>query len=324
MGSGVPAFPRAFSGCWPCSWVAGSGRGVLHRLSSAGQAPIDAGNRNHRPEQRFSLSIGSPKFQMFASNKSELVLPGNIEPVTEAPVLARATGYVKARYVDIGDRVTQGTAIGRTGSARRTDHQVAQARSAIEQAGSALEQASANLQQARANEKLLRNHVRTIPQSGRPGCRFARQERTTSRRSMKRSSPAWWRWTKPSMSPKETKVHRGHPESGAAYRSVQAYQKVKAPFAGVITTRNVDVGALVNEGSTLLYRIAQTDRLRTYINVPQRRTRMRSTPVCTPVSRCPICPPASLPERSRARQTHSIRRAALCWRRYRSITRAGC
>ena len=44
---------------------------------------------------------------------------------------------------------------------------------------------------------------------------------------------------------------------------------MRAPFAGVITVRNIDVGALVNEGSTLLYRIAQTGRLRTYLNVPQ-------------------------------------------------------
>ena len=50
---------------------------------------------------------------------------------------------------------------------------------------------------------------------------------------------------------------------------LKSYQTVRAPFAGVITVRNVDMGALVNEGNTLLFRIAQTDRLRTYINVPQ-------------------------------------------------------
>ena len=44
---------------------------------------------------------------------------------------------------------------------------------------------------------------------------------------------------------------------------------MRAPFAGVITLRNVDTGVLVNEGNTLLFRIAQTDRLRTYLNVPQ-------------------------------------------------------
>jgi RND family efflux transporter MFP subunit len=50
---------------------------------------------------------------------------------------------------------------------------------------------------------------------------------------------------------------------------MQGYLKVRAPFAGVITLRNVDTGALVADGTTLLFRIAQTDRLRTYVNVPQ-------------------------------------------------------
>jgi RND family efflux transporter MFP subunit len=52
-------------------------------------------------------------------------------------------------------------------------------------------------------------------------------------------------------------------------QEVQAYRVVKAPFDGVITLRNVDVGALVSTGTTLLYRIAQLGTLRTYVNVPQ-------------------------------------------------------
>jgi RND family efflux transporter MFP subunit len=55
----------------------------------------------------------------------------------------------------------------------------------------------------------------------------------------------------------------------ARLRTVDAYRTVKAPFEGVITQRNVDVGALVSAGNTLLYRIAQTRTLRTYVNVPQ-------------------------------------------------------
>ncbi|MEI9974083.1 MAG: efflux RND transporter periplasmic adaptor subunit [Ignavibacteriota bacterium] len=55
----------------------------------------------------------------------------------------------------------------------------------------------------------------------------------------------------------------------ARLNDLKNYLTVRAPFAGVITVRNIDVGALVTEGNTLLYRIAQTDRLRTYLNVPQ-------------------------------------------------------
>src|SRR5262249_47352403 len=55
----------------------------------------------------------------------------------------------------------------------------------------------------------------------------------------------------------------------ARLQEVQNYRLVKAPFEGVITLRNVDVGALVSTGNTLLYRIAQTGNLRTFVNVPQ-------------------------------------------------------
>src|SRR5262249_10500513 len=55
----------------------------------------------------------------------------------------------------------------------------------------------------------------------------------------------------------------------ARLSEIQGYLKVRAPFAGVVTLRNIETGALVSEGSTLIFRIAQTDRLRTYVNVPQ-------------------------------------------------------
>ena len=55
----------------------------------------------------------------------------------------------------------------------------------------------------------------------------------------------------------------------ARLERMQSYLLVKAPFDGVITQRNVDTGALVNAGSTLLYRVAQMGTLRTYVNVPQ-------------------------------------------------------
>jgi RND family efflux transporter MFP subunit len=55
----------------------------------------------------------------------------------------------------------------------------------------------------------------------------------------------------------------------ARLEKMRAYRLVTAPFDGVITLRNVDTGALVNSGNTLLYRIAQTNRLRIYLNVPQ-------------------------------------------------------
>ena len=90
-----------------------------------------------------------------SAGKSQLVLPGNIQAVTEAPVLARASGYIKKRYVDIGDRVKAGQVVAEV-EAPELDQQILQANAAIEQAKSSVQQAEAAIQQGRANENLAR------------------------------------------------------------------------------------------------------------------------------------------------------------------------
>src|SRR5579871_3289244 len=89
-----------------------------------------------------------------AANGS-LVLPGSIEAVTEAPVLARASGYILHRYADIGGKVKAGQLLADI-DAPELDQQVRQAQAAVEQANAALDQASANLAQGKANEQLAK------------------------------------------------------------------------------------------------------------------------------------------------------------------------
>ena len=86
---------------------------------------------------------------------STLVLPGNIQAVAEAPILARATGYIRKRYVDIGDRVKAGQVVAEV-EAPELDQQILQAHAAIDQAASSVQQAEAAIQQGRANENLAR------------------------------------------------------------------------------------------------------------------------------------------------------------------------
>src|SRR3984893_2686476 len=86
---------------------------------------------------------------------TELVLPGNIQAVTEAPVLARASGYLRKRYVDIGDRVKEGQLLAEI-EAPGLDQQILQAQATEAQAQSTVQQAQAALQQGRSNENLAR------------------------------------------------------------------------------------------------------------------------------------------------------------------------
>jgi RND family efflux transporter MFP subunit len=200
-----------------------------------------------------------------SSAKGSLVLPGNVQAVTEAPVLARASGYIKTRSVDIGDRVKEGQVLAEI-EAPELDQQILQAKAAIDQAQSTIEQTQAALQQGQSNEalakvtadrsqRLLDRNVVSRQDNDTAQMQYAAQQANVQ--ALGKAVAA----ARNSESALQANVAR--------LNELKNYQTVRAPFAGVITVRNIDVGALVNEGSTLLYRIAQTDRLRTYLNVPQ-------------------------------------------------------
>jgi RND family efflux transporter MFP subunit len=172
-----------------------------------------------------------------STRDSKLELPGSIEALTEAPILARANGYIKRRIVDIGDRVEAGQLVAEI-EEPELDAQLAQAR--------------ADLSTAQANVKL----------AGITAERYQELLKTdaVSKQDVDNYNGDY--------AAKQAMV-----ESAAAnvkrLQEMESFKSVYAPFSGVITLRNVDVGALVNAGNTLLFRVAQTSTLRTYINVPQ-------------------------------------------------------
>ena len=200
-----------------------------------------------------------------SGEKSSLVLPGNIQAITEAPVLARASGYLKKRYVDIGDRVASGQVLAEV-EAPELQQQIRQAKASIDQAASVVQQAEAALQQGRANANLARLNAQRYSNLYAKGV-VSRQENDTYSAQFEAQTA--------NVQALEKSVAAAHSNAAAAEANLArlnellGYQTVRAPFAGVITLRNVEAGVLVNEGNTLLFRIAQTDRLRTYLNVPQ-------------------------------------------------------
>ena len=200
-----------------------------------------------------------------ASTIGDLVLPGNIQAVTEAPILARASGYVKSRYVDIGDHVTAGQLLADV-EAPELDQQVRQAQAALEQSQSDLERSNAALDQGKANESIAKvtatrwdNLVKRGAVSKQENDQYQAQFQAQSAnvKALERAVDA------------ATGNIAAMQANLARLTAMQGYLKVKAPFAGVVTLRNVDVGTLVNTGSTMLFRIAQTNLLRTFLNVPQ-------------------------------------------------------
>ena len=176
-----------------------------------------------------------------SSPSDELVLPGTARAFTDAPIYARANGYLKKWYADIGTRVTQGQILAEI-ETPELDQQLRQAR--------------ADLENARANMDMARTTA----------------ERWTT--LLKRDAVSRQE-TDEKVSDYNGK--RAIVESNGAnvqrLENLQAFQRITAPFDGVITARNTDVGALIDSGASAqareLFRLASTSKLRVFVSVPQ-------------------------------------------------------
>jgi RND family efflux transporter MFP subunit len=199
------------------------------------------------------------------AGQNTISLSGTMQALTEAPILARTDGYLKQRLVDIGDRVRAGQVVAEI-DAPELDQQIHQAEAAAEQAQAAIDQAQANLEQGTANRDLARITAERSKMLTERG--ISPQQDGDQSQAQLAAQDANVRALEKTVVAQRSSLAAARANL-ARLQEVQGYRLVKAPFDGVVTLRNVDVGALVTTGSTLLYRIAQTGTLRTYLNVPQ-------------------------------------------------------
>jgi len=171
----------------------------------------------------------------------ELVLPGNLQPYVESPIHARTSGYLKKWHHDIGSRVHQGDSLAEIDTPE-VDQQLLAARAD-------LVTAKANENLARITEGRYRELLKTDSVS--------RQEVDNATGDLAAKSAI--------VNSVQANVRR--------LEELKSFQRVYAPFSGVVTRRNVDIGTLVNAGnggaSQLLFVLAQTDPMRVYVNVPE-------------------------------------------------------
>jgi RND family efflux transporter MFP subunit len=200
-----------------------------------------------------------------SGRNSDLPLPGSIQAIAEAPILARADGYVVRRMADIGDAVRSGQELAEV-EAPEMDEQIRQAQAALQQAQAGVNQALSNLKRGQADTELARITAQRYQSLAAQG--VVSKQDNDRYRSEYESQSAGLQSLQDAIAVQKSNVGAAE-ASVARLEQLKGYQIVKAPFDGVITVRNVDVGALVNAGNTLLFRIAQTGTLRTYVNVPQ-------------------------------------------------------
>lgn len=175
------------------------------------------------------------------SSSSDLTLPGMIQAFSQSPIYARVDGYVRTWYVDIGAHVTKGQMLAEI-DAPEVDQQLNQARAMLSQAQTSL--ALAKVTAPRYQELIKTNSVsqQEVDQNNQ---NLAAQEANVQAAS--------------------ANVSR--------LEQMQGFEKVVAPFDGVITERKTDFGDLVNAGNAglgrELFRISQNDTVRVFVTVPE-------------------------------------------------------
>jgi RND family efflux transporter MFP subunit len=184
---------------------------------------------------------------------SERTLPGNALPFRESALYARTAGYLKQWTVDIGDRVKEGQMLAEI-SAPDVDDQLAQARANLTLAKANLEVSTANLELAKITL------ARDIAARAGVSAETLDQDRAQVKTTIAQVDSA-----KASIEVNQATVQQ--------YADLQAFQRIVAPFPGVITARNVDPGALITADNPSeareLFHVMQTDPLRVFVNVPQ-------------------------------------------------------
>ena len=186
-----------------------------------------------------SVSVVQPKL---AAPGQEIVLPGNVQPFISSPVYARTDGYLKKWYFDIGAHVKAGQVLA-TIQSPEIDEQLAQARSTLATAEANLKLAEITNQRYQA---MLQKHAVSQQDADNAAGTYSANKAIVD----------------------------ADAASVRHYEALVSFENVYAPFDGVITARNTDIGDLINAGSssaprTDLFHIAQTGTLRVYVNVPE-------------------------------------------------------
>jgi RND family efflux transporter MFP subunit len=186
-----------------------------------------------------SVSVVSPKRSAPAQ---EIVLPGNVQPFISSPIYARTNGYVKNWYFDIGAHVRKGQLLAVI-ETPEVDQQLAQSRS--------------NLATAQANLKLA--EITKNRYMGLLATHAVAQQDADNAEGTYNANKA---------------IVEADQANVRQLETLQSFERVYAPFDGIITARNTDIGALINAGNsgnvkTDLFHISQPGKLRVYVNVPE-------------------------------------------------------
>jgi membrane fusion protein, multidrug efflux system len=186
------------------------------------------------------------------SSDHAIVLSGSVRPLEETVVFPRANGYISKWSVDIGDKVKEDQVLAEI-ETPELDQELDQARAQLAQAQASVTQAAANREFSKAN---LERFKQLVPAG------VASQQDLDKTQAQSVVDSAGVSVANSGVAVQEANIRR--------LLKLKSFAHVLAPFAGTVTARNIERGALVSSGNaTPLFKVAITDPVRVFVQVPQ-------------------------------------------------------
>ena len=237
--------------------------GIVPRLSRQKTLAAGASAVVHRKPVVLASAV------RLAPSTDTIDLPGDLQSIIESPIFARAEGYLKTRLVDIGDHVKFGQLMAEI-ETPELDQQIVQARAALAQAQASLKELQADIQLSRANLDLSRATQQRWERLFTKGV-VSRQDLDEKSADLGVKQAQFDRAVAALATAQET--IRASDANLHRLEELQGFARVTAPFDGIVTARNVDVGYLINAGnggsSREMFRVARLQPIRIFVNVPQ-------------------------------------------------------
>lgn len=202
--------------------------------------------RDRRAAREITTQMADPSVSVVLPKRTEpvqeIVLPGNVEPFVSSPIYSRTNGYLRNWYADIGTHVKKGQLLAVI-ETPEVDQQLQQSRS--------------NLLTAQANLKLA--EITMNRYQGLLKTHAVSQQDADNATGTYNANKA---------------IVEANQANVKQLEALQSFEKIYAPFDGIVTARNTDIGDLINSGNsgvakTDLFRISQPDKLRVYVSVPE-------------------------------------------------------
>jgi RND family efflux transporter MFP subunit len=204
-------------------------------------------------EQQIETAVPAVRVAAVRAGDAKIVvtLPATTAAFEAANIFARTSGYVEKRYVDIGDRVKAGDLLADI-IAPELDHQITQAKATLAQNEATLQQTQASRELAQVtntrDSKLVTQGWLTLQQGDNDRLTLQAQQAAVA-------------VAQSNIAAQEAQIR--------VLEQEKAYQRVIAPFDGVITQRNIDNGSLVTSGSTFMFTLQHPNVIRTQVFIPQ-------------------------------------------------------